>query len=66
MVVILIIGLLATVVIINELPATDKAARTKAKADVSTLESAAKCTGSTSFPIRTRPRGSRRWRARAM
>ncbi len=41
MVVILIIGLLATVVIINVLPATDKAAETKAKADVSTLESAA-------------------------
>jgi general secretion pathway protein G len=41
MVVILIIGLLATVVIINVLPATDKAAETKAKADVSTLETAA-------------------------
>jgi len=40
MVVILIIGLLATVVIINVLPATDKAAETKAKADVSTLETA--------------------------
>jgi len=38
MVVILIIGLLATVVIINVLPATDKAAVTKAKADVATLE----------------------------
>jgi len=38
MVVIVIIGLLATVVIINVLPATDKAAATKAKADVSTLE----------------------------
>jgi general secretion pathway protein G len=41
MVVILIIGLLATVVIINVLPATDKAAVTKAKADVATLEQAA-------------------------
>ena len=40
MVVILIIGLLATVVIINVLPATDKAAATKAKADISTLEEA--------------------------
>jgi general secretion pathway protein G len=38
MVVIVIIGLLATVVIINVMPATDKAAATKAKADVSTLE----------------------------
>ena len=38
MVVIVIIGLLATVVIINVMPATDKAAVTKAKADVSTLE----------------------------
>ena len=38
MVVIVIIGLLATVVIINVLPATDKAALTKAKADVATLE----------------------------
>lgn len=38
MVVIVIIGLLATVVIINVLPATDKAAKTKAKADVATLE----------------------------
>ncbi len=40
MVVLLILGLLATVVIINVLPATDKAAETKAKADVATLESA--------------------------
>ncbi len=38
MVVIVIIGLLATVVVINVMPATDKAAATKAKADVSTLE----------------------------
>ena len=38
MVVIVIIGLLATVVIINVLPATDKAAATKARADVATLE----------------------------
>jgi general secretion pathway protein G len=38
MVVIVIIGLLATIVIINVLPATDKAAKTKAKADVATLE----------------------------
>ena len=38
MVVILIIGLLATIVIINVMPATDKAAVTKAKADIATLE----------------------------
>jgi general secretion pathway protein G len=38
MVVIVIIGLLATVVIINVMPATDKAAITKARADVATLE----------------------------
>ena len=38
MVVIVIIGLLATVVLINVAPATDKAAVTKVKADVSTLE----------------------------
>ena len=38
MVVIVIIGLLATVVIINVMPATDKAALTKAKADIATLE----------------------------
>ncbi len=38
MVVIVIIGLLATVVVINVAPATDKAAVTKVKADVATLE----------------------------
>jgi general secretion pathway protein G len=38
MVVLVIIGLLATVVIINVLPATDKAATTKARADIATLE----------------------------
>jgi general secretion pathway protein G len=38
MVVIVIIGLLATVVMINVLPATDRAATTKAKADIATLE----------------------------
>ena len=38
MVVIVIIGLLATVVIINVMPATDKAAVTKARADIATLE----------------------------
>jgi general secretion pathway protein G len=38
MVVIVIIGLLATVVVINVMPATDKAAVTKAKADIATLE----------------------------
>jgi general secretion pathway protein G len=38
MVVILIIGLLATVVIINVMPATDRAAAVKAKADIATLE----------------------------
>jgi general secretion pathway protein G len=38
MVVIVIIGLLATVVVINVAPATDKAAATKVKADVATLE----------------------------
>jgi general secretion pathway protein G len=40
MVVILILGLLATIVIINVLPATDTAAVTKAKTDVATLEEA--------------------------
>jgi general secretion pathway protein G len=38
MVVILIIGLLATIVIINVMPATDQAAVTKARADIATLE----------------------------
>jgi general secretion pathway protein G len=38
MVVIVIIGLLATVVVINVAPATDKAAATKVEADISTLE----------------------------
>jgi general secretion pathway protein G len=38
MVVIVIIGLLATVVVINVMPATDRAAVTKAKADLATLE----------------------------
>ena len=40
MVVLVIIGLLATVVIINVLPAADQANNTKARADISTLESA--------------------------
>ena len=38
MVVIVIIGLLATVVVMNVMPATDRAAVTKARADISTLE----------------------------
>jgi general secretion pathway protein G len=38
MVVIVIIGLLATVVVINVMPASDRAAETKAKADIATLE----------------------------
>ncbi len=38
MVVIVIIGLLATVVVINVMPATDRAAVTKARADIATLE----------------------------
>lgn len=38
MVVIVILGLLATVVVINVLPASDRAAVTKAKADLATLE----------------------------
>ncbi|HZG08362.1 MAG TPA: type II secretion system major pseudopilin GspG [Allosphingosinicella sp.] len=38
MVVIVIIGLLATVVVINVMPATDRATLTKAKADIATLE----------------------------
>ena len=37
MVVIVIIGLLATVVIINVMPATDRAAQTRVKADLATL-----------------------------
>ena len=40
MVVIVIIGLLATVVLINVLPSQDKAMITKAKADIATLEQA--------------------------
>ena len=38
MVVIVIIGLLATIVIINVMPAADRAAITKARADIATLE----------------------------
>ena len=38
MVVIVILGLLATIVIINVMPATDQAAVTKARADIATLE----------------------------
>lgn len=38
MVVIVIIGLLATVVVINVMPASDRAAATKAQADIATLE----------------------------
>jgi general secretion pathway protein G len=40
MVVIVIIGLLATVVIINVMPATERAAQTRVKADLDTLSSA--------------------------
>lgn len=40
MVVIVIIGLLATVVLINVLPSQDKAMVTKARADIATLEQA--------------------------
>src|SRR5688572_25731852 len=40
MVVIVIIGLLATVVLINVLPSQDKAMQTKARADIATLEQA--------------------------
>jgi general secretion pathway protein G len=40
MVVLVIIGLLATVVIINVMPATERAARTRVQADLSTLEQA--------------------------
>ncbi|MGP1353239.1 MAG: type II secretion system major pseudopilin GspG [Parasphingopyxis sp.] len=40
MVVLVIIGLLATVVVINVLPAADQANQTKVRADISTLESA--------------------------
>ena len=40
MVVIVIIGLLATVVLINVLPSQDKAMATKARADIATLEQA--------------------------
>ena len=38
MVVIFIIGLLATIVVINVMPAADRAAVTKARADIATLE----------------------------
>ena len=40
MVVIVIIGLLATIVMINVMPAADRAATTKARADIATLEQA--------------------------
>ena len=40
MVVIVIIGLLATIVLINVLPSQDKAMQTKARADIATLEQA--------------------------
>ena len=40
MVVIVIIGLLATVVLINVMPSQDKAMQTKARADIATLEQA--------------------------
>jgi general secretion pathway protein G len=40
MVVLVIIGLLATVVIINVMPATDRAARTRVQADLQTIEQA--------------------------
>jgi general secretion pathway protein G len=40
MVVIVILGLLATIVIINVMPAADRAAVTKARADIATLEQA--------------------------
>jgi general secretion pathway protein G len=40
MVVIVIIGLLATIVIINVMPAADRAAVTKVRADIATLEQA--------------------------
>lgn len=40
MVVLVIIGLLATIVIINVMPAVNKAATTKVRADLSTLEQA--------------------------
>ncbi|MEM8695340.1 MAG: type II secretion system major pseudopilin GspG [Pseudomonadota bacterium] len=40
MVVLVILGLLATVVVINVLPAADQANQTKVRADISTLESA--------------------------
>lgn len=38
MVVIVIIGLLATIVLINVMPAAERAAATKARADIATLE----------------------------
>ena len=40
MVVLVIIGLLATVVIINVMPATDRAAQTRVRADLATIEQA--------------------------
>lgn len=40
MVVLVIIGLLATIVIINVMPAMDRAVATKARADIATLEQA--------------------------
>ncbi len=58
MVVIFIIGLLATVVMINVLPSQDRAMVTKAKADISTLETALEqYKARQSDPIRPRPTG---------
>jgi len=42
MVVLVILGLLATIVVINVMPAMDRAERTKAQADISTLDEAVK------------------------
>ena len=61
MVVLVIIGLLATLVIINVMPAADRAAMTKARADIATLEQGIECTGSTISATRPARKGCRRW-----
>ena len=56
MVVIVIIGLLATVVVLNVLPSQDRAMSEKARADISLLEQALETYPWNCSPIRTRNR----------
>ncbi|WP_269716782.1 type II secretion system major pseudopilin GspG [Caulobacter sp. NIBR2454] len=57
MVVIVIIGLLATVVMVNVLPSQDKAMREKARADVSVLEQAVETYRLDNFAFPTNQQG---------